>query len=193
MNIKDCVQSCFMTGFIAVLGIFPPITIFLCPTPITLQSLGVMLAGCLLGAKKGGLSLLIFLFLLSIGVPVLSLMGGISLLFTPFGGFVLSWPFAAFFIGWLTEKNWERLSFIKLLLINFVGGVIVIYLPGVPWMALFAKFTLLHSLYLSLTFLPGDALKIFFASWIGITFKKYYPLIKTSVKSNPKNLETVYD
>ena len=186
MKVTDWVFSCFMAGFVAVLGVFPPISIFLCPTPVTLQSFGVMLAGCLLGANRGGIALLIFLAMLSIGIPVLSLMGGIGLLFTPYGGFVLSWPLAAFLIGWLIEKNWLRMNFFKMLLINFAGGILVIYFFGVSWMAVFGKMHLVNSLYLSLTLLPGDFLKVFFASWIGLTFKKYYPLIKQ--QSNVANL-----
>ena len=187
MNISDIVISCFMAGFVAVLGVFPPISLFFCPTPVTLQSFGVMLAGCLLGAKKGGLALLIFLGMLSVGIPVLSLLGGIGLFFTPYGGYFLCWPLAAFCIGLLTEKNWAKMTFFKMLLINFIGGILIIYLFGIPWMAMFGKMRIVNSFYLSLTLLPVDLFKVFLASWIGMTFKKYYPLIKnpdeTSFKS----------
>lgn len=191
MGIQDLVFSCFMAGFIAVLGVFPPISILLSPTPVTLQSFGVMLAGCLLGAKRGGVALLIFLGMLAIGMPVLSLLGGIGLFFTPYGGFFLAWPLAAFVIGWLTERAWNKMNLLKMLLINFIGGTLIIYFVGVPWMAIFGKMHFIHSVYLSLTLLPGDLIKVFLASWIGITFKKYYPLIKQPDPSSFKRVNTV--
>lgn len=178
MNTKDLVLTCCMTALIAVMALFPPITLFFAPTPITLQTLGVMLSGSLLGAKRAGMSLLFFLLLLALGIPILAgLVGGIGIFFTPYGGFVLAWPLGAFAIGWLTEKLWQKLNFVICCLINIFGGIVILYLIGVPWMSVFAKLSLLKSCYLAIMYLPGDLLKVVIASWIAMTFKKYQPLI----------------
>lgn len=176
MNIKDLVFSALMSALIAVMALFPPLTLFFSPVPVTLQSLGAMLAGSLLGAKRGAYALLIFLLMVAIGFPVLAgLVGGVGLFLTPSGGFMLSWPVAAWVIGWLTEKFWQRLNFIYLFLINVFGGIILVYLVGIPWMALFAKLSMIKAFYLALVYMPGDLVKAGLAAWIGMTFKKYNP------------------
>lgn len=177
MTTKDIVYSAVMAALIAVMALFPPITL-LSPTPITLQSLGPMLAGSLLGAKRGAYALLIFLLLVAIGLPVLAgLLGGAGMFLTPSSGFMIAWLPAAFVIGWLTEKCWQRFNFIYSFLINVIGGILLVYLIGIPWMALFAKLPLVKACYLALVYVPGDLLKAILASWIAVTFRKYNPII----------------
>ena len=53
----------------------------------------------------------------------------------PTGGFILSWVPAAFLVGWLVEKRWNRLGFRNLLLFNVIGGIVVVYVIGIPWLA----------------------------------------------------------
>ena len=55
-----------------VLGLIPPIALSITPVPITLQSLGVMLAGGLLGSRLGALSQLVFLLIVGVGAPLLA-------------------------------------------------------------------------------------------------------------------------
>src|SRR5699024_12591968 len=104
----------YVSLFTAILGFmafFPLIPIPFLPVPITAQTLGVMLAGGLLGARRGGLSLLIFILLVAVGAPLLAGgRGGLGLLFGPGGGYILAWPLAAFIIGYLTEKTRDRKS-----------------------------------------------------------------------------------
>lgn len=186
ISTKDLVLSSLMAALVAVMALFPPITLFLSPTPITLQSLGVMLAGCLLGAKRGAFALILFLLLVAIGMPVLAgLVGGAGLFLTPYGGFLLSWPLVAFVIGWLTEKYWQKINFGRLFLINIFGGVVICFLIGIPWMSYFAKTSLVKTAYLSLMFLPGDIAKALIAAWAANVFKKYYPLIDIAPVYDP--------
>jgi biotin transport system substrate-specific component len=184
VNAKDSVYSAMMAGLITVMALFPPIPLALSLTPVTLQSLGVMLAGSLLGAKRGFLALMLFLSLMIANFPVLSgLMGGAQQFFTVSGGFLISWPIAAYIIGWLTERFWNKLNFLVMFLINFIGGIGIVYIIGVPWMSYVAKISLLHGFYFSLSFLIGDIIKVLIATWIGLIFKRHYPLI------HPRNHE----
>lgn len=61
MNTKNLVFVALFSSIMGVLGLIPPIALAITPVPITLQSLGVMLAGGLLGSRLGALSQLIFL------------------------------------------------------------------------------------------------------------------------------------
>lgn len=60
MNTKNLVFVALFSSIMGVLGLIPPIALSITPVPITLQSLGVMLAGGLLGSRLGALSQLIF-------------------------------------------------------------------------------------------------------------------------------------
>lgn len=189
-EVKNMVFVTLMAALSIALALVPAITLPLIPVSITLQSIGVMLAGSLLGAKRGAFSMLILLVLIALGMPVLAgFSGGIYLFFSPVGGFLLSWPLAAFIIGWLVEKCWSVLNIWILMLINIIGGIGIIYLIGVPWMAMIAHTQITKAILASLLFIPGDLLKVFIASSIAITFKRYNPLI--SSQTVPKQGFTV--
>nr|WP_244979324.1 biotin transporter BioY [Bartonella queenslandensis] len=163
----------------AVLSLFPPVYLpFLLGVPITAQSMGPMLAGSILGAKRGALASLLFLILVAIGLPLLpGGRGGMSVFSGVTSGYLISFPFAAFFIGLLVELFWQRLNFILLFLINTVGGIGVVYAFGIPWTAYMIQVPLLTVLISSLGFLIGGFLKVLIASFVALTIKKTVPLI----------------
>jgi len=91
-----------LTGAVAWFKIPLPFT----PVPITLQTLLVLMSGAMLGAYYGALAMIIYLILGAIGLPVFA--GGSSgfgALLGPSGGYLLSYPIAAFAIGWLIQKK----------------------------------------------------------------------------------------
>ncbi|WP_455482153.1 biotin transporter BioY [Bartonella sp. B35(2025)] len=179
MNTKDLTYISLFAAIYAVLGLFPPIylPIFL-GLPITAQSMGPMLAGSILGAKRGALASVLFLVLVAIGLPLLAGgRGGIGVFLGVGGGYMIGYPIAAFFIGLMVELFWQQLNFFKLFVINAVGGIGIVYFFGVPWMAYFTKVSLLTALMSSLGFLIGDFLKVLLASSITLTVRKSVPLI----------------
>ena len=74
MKTKDLAYIALFAAITAVLGLVPAVQVG--PVPITAQTLGVMLAGSILGARRGFLSQLLFLVLVAIGLPVLPGGGG---------------------------------------------------------------------------------------------------------------------
>ena len=82
----------------------------------------------------------------------------------PTGGFILSWIPAAFVVGWLVEKSWARLGFWNLLLFNVIGGIVVVYVIGIPWLAVVANMELGKAVVGSAVFVPGDVAKAVVAS-----------------------------
>ncbi|MEL6321465.1 MAG: biotin transporter BioY, partial [Cyanobacteria bacterium J06626_14] len=72
MTTRDLVYIAVFAALVAALGLIPPIPLPFIPVPITAQSLGVMLAGAILGARRGACALLLFLVLVAIGFPLLS-------------------------------------------------------------------------------------------------------------------------
>ena len=89
LNTRDIVLIALFAAIMAVLGVFPPITLPLVGVPITAQSLGVMLAGGILGAKRGAMSMALFLILVAVGLPLLAGgRGGFGVFLGPSGGFL---------------------------------------------------------------------------------------------------------
>ncbi|HEX2017619.1 MAG TPA: biotin transporter BioY, partial [Aurantimonas sp.] len=109
MATRDIVHIALFAALMAVLGAFPPLMIPALGIPITAQSMGPMLMGGILGAGRGGLSMLLFLTLVAIGLPLLSGgRGGLAPFVGPWSGFIYGWIAASIVIGWLTERFWAR-------------------------------------------------------------------------------------
>jgi biotin transport system substrate-specific component len=176
MSNRDLVYIALFAALTIVLGLIPAIPLSFIPVPITARSLGVMLAGSLLGAKRGGLAMLLFLLLIAIGIPQASGGSGLGVFFGPRGGFLLGFPLGAFAIGWLTERFWRQLNLGNAILANAIGGIVVVYAIGLPWLAVLAG----HETALSaVAFLPGDLIKVGIASLVAVIVKRSYPLIST--------------
>jgi len=173
-------------AIVGVMGLFPPIPLPISPVPVTLQTLGVMLTGSILGAKKGGFSLLLFLFLVAIGTPLLSGgRGGIASLIGPSGGYALGWPIVSFVIGYLTEKSWRSLTFTKLLIFNIIGVMLIDYLCGVAYLSITGSLPWGPTALTALGFIPGDLLKAIIASYVSLKISKSYPIIKPKKRTSP--------
>lgn len=148
--------------------------------PITLQTLAVMLAGSILGARYGALAVLIVLGLTAAGFPVLAGRGGLSVLVGPTAGYIIAWPFAAFLIGLFAERmNRGLYSFGRLLAVNFIFGSLLVYPTGVAWLV--HSMPALDSWSKALTagmlpFLPGDFLKAVLCSSVAVGVWKVYPI-----------------
>lgn len=130
--------------------------------PITMQTLAVMLAGSMLGARYGSLAVLIVIGLAAAGFPVMGGSGGLSVLTGPTAGYIFSWPVVAFLIGLFAQRiEQNKYTFVKLLAVNFLFGVLLVYPGGVWWLA---HSTGMTSLSKALTagmwpFIPGDLIK----------------------------------
>jgi len=179
MSSRDLVYIALFAAITAALALFPPFTLPVGGVPITAQSLGPMLAGCILGARRGGLALLLFIVLVAIGLPLMpGGRGGLGVIISPSGGFILGWALGAFVVGYLVERGWRRLNLVSAGLACVVGGILVVYLVGIPWMATFAGISLGQAIAVSAAYVPGDLIKVAVAAAVAVTVKKSYPLIE---------------
>jgi len=100
------------------------------PVPITGQTFAVLLMGAVLGSRRGGLSLALYVLEGVLGLPVFAGgTGGMAVLFGPTAGYLIGFIPAAILVGYLSEKGFDRNRipmFFALLL-----GLAVIYLFGV--------------------------------------------------------------
>lgn len=186
MRIQDLVYISLFAALTAVLGLIPPVPVPVLPVPITAQSLGPLLAGSLLGSRRGGLSQALFLLLVAIGLPLLSGgRGGFGVFAGPSAGYLFGFALAAYTVGWLTERFWHRLGFARALAINLLAGVLVIHACGVPVLAVVSGLGFSKAAWGSAAFLPGDCLKAVIAALIAAFVKRGYPLIELPVTHRP--------
>lgn len=142
------------------------------PVPFTLQPMVVLLGGAALGARLGLASQVLYLAAGIAGLPVFAaspvLPHGALRLLGPTGGYLMSYPFAAFVAGWLAERGFDRRYVTSV--IAMASGLAVVFACGVTWLALFARpagvgfaAALRAGLY---PFLPADIVKLFVAAGV---------------------------
>ncbi|KPJ52495.1 MAG: hypothetical protein AMJ37_02775 [Dehalococcoidia bacterium DG_18] len=153
-------------GFTAVTALSAQIAFYIGPVPITGQTFAVLLTGALLGSKRGALSQLTYLGLGAMGAPIFAgWMGGPAVLMGPTGGYLIGFVAAAFVVGLLAERGWDRRTW-SMALAMLVGNI-VIYVFGLSWLSIWLghfapkSSVLATGLY---PFIPGDLLKIVLAA-----------------------------
>jgi biotin transport system substrate-specific component len=133
------------------------------PVPITGQTFSVLLVGAALGTGRGGASALLYV-LLGLVAPVYA--GGEhgwAVITGASGGYLVSYPFVSALTGRLAERRWDR-RFSSAVGAMLTGNV-VIYLFGLPWLAVVLNTNLEKTLELGLyPFVPGDTFKLYLAA-----------------------------
>ena len=167
-------------ALMAAFGMIPKIDLPL-GVPITAQTLGVMLAGCLLGASMGAQSMVLFLAAVALGLPLLSGgRGGMGVFFLPSAGYLISWPFAAIVTGLLMRAlsagsaSPKRLA-LAALVASVAGGVVVVHTFGVLGLMLLAKLSFAQAAMGTLVFVPGDLIKCVLVAIIVHTIARGLP------------------
>lgn len=145
--LRDAVLVLAFSGLVTVfaqIAIRLPFT----PVPITGQTLAVLLTGGALGAKRGALSLALYMLWGSIGIPVFapsgrSLAGELIHFVLPWkgtgdpvwlissGGYIVGFVLAAYVVGRLAERGWERGWRVTLAML---AGNVLLYVPGLLWL-----------------------------------------------------------
>jgi biotin transport system substrate-specific component len=159
-NIALIVGSSFLVAMSAQVAINLPFS----PVPITMQTLAVLLVGVLLGSVRGSLSMLLYLAQGAAGLPVFA--GGIAgaaHMLGPTGGYLLGFVLCSYLVGYLAERGWDRK--VGTTLIAMCVGTLIIYIPGLVWLATFIDGGNVLTLGLY-PFLPGAAIKIVAATLI---------------------------
>jgi biotin transport system substrate-specific component len=142
------------------------------PVPITGQTFGVLLVAVLLGARRGAITLILYLLEGAAGLPVFQPLGlpGLARFAGPTGGYLFSYPVAAFVTGWLVERSAKivagsreggsRLAGLPLIG-ALISGEAIIFACGCAWLAVFLGMG--WSVAWSqgaLPFVPGEIIKM---------------------------------
>ncbi len=173
MKTKDIVLVALFAALIVVLSLMPPIPVPVVPVPLTLQTLGVMLAGLVLGPRRGALAVTLYVALALLGIPVLpGGRAGLAVLAGPTAGFLLGMIPGAAVTGWLAgsaEPAAGRavgLKIVRYWLAAVIGSMAVVYLVGIPWLAMVAGMDPAKAIWAMVVFIPGDLIKALLAALI---------------------------
>ncbi|MFB9376583.1 biotin transporter BioY [Kineococcus gynurae] len=157
---RDLALVAAFAGLIAALGLPGPLYLPGNAVPVTAQTLGVMLAGSLLGWRRGAAAVGVLLVLVAAGLPLLAGgRGGLAVFAGPSVGYLLCWPLAAAVIGVLARRFLPRYPLGWGILVNVLGGIVLVYAVGVPVSAAVLGGQLWPAVVQSAAYLPGDLLK----------------------------------
>lgn len=156
-----------VTCILGPLSIAIPIS----PVPISFTNLAIYFTVMILGWKKGTVSYIIYLLIGLVGVPVFSsFTSGPAKLLGPTGGYLIGFIFLAIIAGIFIEQfNGKLLMYI----LGMVLGTLVCYAFGTIWLAYQAHMDFITALWAGvIPYLPGDAVKILVAAFIGNEIRK---------------------
>ena len=128
------------------------------PVPATGQTFGVLLVGMALGSRRGALAVIAYLLEGAMGAPVFALGTSAPALVGPTAGYLYGFVPAAFVVGYLAEKGWDRNPVSTAL--AMLAGNILLYVPGLIWLGLMIGTT------------PSKTLAIGFIPYTGVDIAK---------------------
>lgn len=172
---RTLTRIALFAALIAVLGLLPRLTLAT-GIPITAQSMGIMLAGTILGARNGALAVLLFLGLVALGLPLLAGgRGGLGVFVGPTVGYLIGFPLGAFVTGWIAARFANRMGFTAAFSGALVGGIGVVTLCGITGMTLILDMTPWQATLAAAVFVPGDVIKAALAALITFTLWRARP------------------
>ena len=167
-----------VSSFAALTAVCSIIAIPVGAVPVTLQTFAVLLAGAVLGARRGALAILLYIAVGFAGLPIFSQgFGGPAVLGRPSVGYLLAFPLAAFAVGLLVERFRARSWALSTGLVIGAGvvGSLVVYAIGVPVMAAIAAMSLRQAFVVNLGFVPFDGVKVVLAAIVAASIHRAFP------------------
>jgi biotin transport system substrate-specific component len=143
----------------------------LTPVPLTVQNLGVLLVGLLLGSRRGFAAMMLYLVEGLVGLPVFNPTGpgGAAQLFGVTGGFLLIYPFVAFLAGYVFERGIKTFTRAA---IAGLAAEILLFVGGLSWLYVFTH-SLAKAAYLGLYwFIAAEVMKVMFAAAIAARWRR---------------------
>lgn len=165
MNTKHLALTGLMAAVICILGpISLPIPVS--PVPVSLGFFAVYLTVYILGMKMGSVSVLIYVLLGFVGLPVFTgFSGGIGKVLGPTGGYIIGYLFMTPIIGFFVDK-WKK-NYV-LIVLGMLLGTTVCYLFGTLWLAYQGGMSFSAALAAGvLPFIPADIVKLILAVLVG--------------------------
>ncbi|MDR2006834.1 MAG: biotin transporter BioY [Acidaminococcales bacterium] len=177
-KLKDFIYAALFAALTISLG-FVSIPVPFSPVPISGISLGIMLSGSMLSVRQAVNSVLALILMGAVGLPVFSgFAGGLGVLLGPRGGYYLGFMAGAGVIAFLRGSN---AGLARFFLVNTLGGILIVYLFAVPWLAFVTGMDFCQALAAgALPFIIGDLLKAAVASMLAVAVRKHADRFQTA-------------
>lgn len=152
--------------------------------PITLQAFFAILAGLVLGSKKGAIACTVYMFIGLAGAPVFSkFTGGFSAILLPTFGFIVTFIISAYIAGKIAEKYQTRLAYIIGALIamavNYIIGTTWMYFAYTIWASAPEGFTFKMAWLWMIPPMPKDIILSIFAGFFAYRVQKILKILPT--------------
>lgn len=161
--VTDVALVATLAAFIAVCAVLPSITVPGMVVPITLQTFGVMLAGVLVGPRRGALAVVLYLAVGLAGLPVFAQgTGGLAVLGKASLGYLVAFPFAAALAGFLVTRARTlpaRALPVAVFGAAMAGSLVFTHPIGIAVMGARLGLTVQEAIPAGAVFLPGDVIK----------------------------------
>lgn len=166
-------------AFIAVCAILPAIPVPGSVVPLTLQTFGVMLAGLVLGARRGALAALLYLAVGAAGLPVFSGgVGGVGVFASLSAGYLLAFPLAAALAGHLATRAGglrPSVRYVALFASATAASLLLIHPIGIAVMGWRGGLSASEALVAGSRYIPGDLIKNLLAALVASAVLRAFP------------------
>jgi len=158
---RDLALVAVFAALVGALALTPGIPVGGVGVPITLQTLGIMLCGAVLGPWRGAAAAALYLLVGFAGVPVFANgNSGLGVLAGMSAGYLVSYPLAAFVIGWSARAGVRRgRTALGVSLGAVLGGIGVVHVAGTVGMMIAGNLSVGVAVGFDAPFLPGDVVK----------------------------------
>ncbi|GAB2641006.1 biotin transporter BioY [Gordonia jinhuaensis] len=179
---RGATDIALIAGFaalIAACALMPAIHVGAGIVPITLQTFGVLLAGAVLGARRGFLAVLLYLAVGLAGLPVFS--GGAAgpaVFAGPTAGYLIGFPFGAWLCGLIVERLPRHKAAGSVPLVfaaGFVASAVFIHLFGIVGLMLRVPTSFSAAFRIDWVFWPGDLIKIAVMALVATAVHRAFP------------------
>mgnify|MGYP004732878759 FL=1 len=162
----------------AVLCILAPLSVPVGPIPLSFATLAIYFIAYLLGWKWGTASVLVYVLLGAVGLPVFSgYSGGMGKVLGPTGGYIVGYLFLAVIAGLVIQRTANR--FFQLL--GMLAGTAVLYAFGTAWYCFQSGVAVGDALMKCVwIFIPGDLIKMAAALTVGPVLRRRLEQAKSS-------------
>lgn len=178
--VREIAYVAVFAALIVALTLFPAIVLPFTPVPITLQTFAVSLAAIVLGARRGTISVAIYLALIAIGLPVAAgYVGGLGVFAGATGGFLVGFLVQAAVTGLLAtwvirHKNANTF----LLFLAALAGTVPLFVIGTAWLMAVTGLSLGPAIAAAVTpFILGDIIKSALAALVSAGVFKALPAL----------------
>lgn len=192
-TMTDVALIATFAALLAVCAVLPAIPVGGVSVPITLQTFGVMLAGAVLGPRRGALAVLLYIAVGLAGLPIFSGgKGGLAVVAGPTFGYIASFPLAAALAGFLVQRSLrsaERRPWVRSMLVFgscTVASLLLVHPLGIAVLGWRSGLSASEAIRAGIVFIPGDLIKNVAVAVVATAVHRAFPELLAYGRRRPR-------